>query len=357
MRFAILHTRLSPYFASCFKLLHEQGHELVLHVYPSDTNAPFDPEEFEGMGPIYNRRASSEDEIHKKLTEFDPEAILVSGWIDRSYLRICKRFKKDGIPVVAGCDTQWSGSLRQRIACMISKLYLKPAIDILWVPGKPQQILAERLGYSGDECWTGFYACDWELFSSNRRQALGEVRIPEIADKIPYFLFVGRFLEIKGIPTLLKAYSKYRETVRSPWRLICAGSGPLENQIANSKATDIGFVQPSELPSLMAEASCFILPSRYEPWGVVLQEAAASGLPLICSSACGSGHHLVEHGINGYKFCTGNSEDLAKFMITVHRTPPEQLLEMANASFELSKHYTPEIWVQTLTEGLMRQSH
>ena len=356
MRIAILHTRLSPYFASCFKLLREQGHELVLHVYPSDTNAPFDPEEFGDMGPIYNGRASSEDEIHQKLTEFNPEAILVSGWIDRSYLRICKRFKKDGVPVVAGCDTQWSGSLRQRIACLISKLYLKPAIDILWVPGKPQQILAERLGYRGDACWTGLYACDWKRFASSRNAGEKATYQPRHLYESPYFLFVGRYLEIKGIPTLLEAYSRYCEQVDSPWNLVCAGTGPLDSRINCSNATNAGFIQPSDLPKIMVEANCFILPSQYEPWGVVLQEAAASGLPLICSKAWGSGHHLIEQEVNGLRFTPGNIQELTDSMVWIHKTPTHALARMADRSFELSKQYTPEIWAQTLIKGIGRLS-
>ena len=46
----------------------------------------------------------------------------------------------------------------------------------------------------------------------------------------------------------------------------------------------------------MAECGAFVLPSRKEPWGVVVQEAAAARMPVICSDSVGAGDHLVRHG-------------------------------------------------------------
>ena len=178
-------------------------------------------------------------------------------------------------------------------------IFLKSAIDVLWIPEEPQRRLADQLGYRDKNCWDGLYSCDWEL-------ARDEPDPLALASNAPQFLFVGRYSEEKGIRTLLDAYEEYLTRAESPWQLACWNRA-LESLLNNSKATNLGFVQPSNLPRLMRSATSFVLPSAFEPWGVVLHEAAASGLPLICSEACRAGHHLLQHGKNGYLVPTGQA--------------------------------------------------
>lgn len=346
MRLAVLHTRLSPYYAACFRALKEQGAELMLHIYPTDQTAPFTPQEFAFLDEVFNRFDSTSREIYQRIERFQPDAVLVSGWLDRSYLKICRNLRKLGIPVIAGCDTQWNGSLRQRIAGFASPIFLKSAIDVLWIPGEPQRRLADQLGYRDKNCWDGLYSCDWELFARD------EPDHEHLASNAPQFLFVGRYSEEKGIRTLLDAYEEYLTRAESPWQLACAGTGPLESLLNNSKATNLGFVQPSNLPRLMRSATCFVLPSAFEPWGVVLHEAAASGLPLICSEACGAGHHLLQHGKNGYLVPAGDSRKLADAMHLVEMKSAAERTQMAKTSYTLSRQYTPGKWVGTLKKGI-----
>ncbi|MDA7932124.1 glycosyltransferase family 4 protein, partial [Akkermansiaceae bacterium] len=117
-------------------------------------------------------------------------------------------------------------------------------------------------------------------------------------------------------------------------------------------AEDCGFVQPDALPGLMSEASAFVLPSRFEPWGVVVQEAAASSLPLICSDACGAGVHLLRDRWNGRCFPSGDAHRLAECLLWTHQQSTAEREEMGERSFELSKQYTPELWARTLVEGV-----
>ena len=61
----------------------------------------------------------------------------------------------------------------------------------------------------------------------------------------------------------------------------------------------LGFVQPDDLPAVLERAGCLVLPSRFEPWGVVVHEAAAAGLPIVCTPVCGAATRLVLDGYNG----------------------------------------------------------
>jgi glycosyltransferase involved in cell wall biosynthesis len=277
---------------------------------------------------------------------FRPDAVLVSGWVDSGYNRLCRRLKAEGIPVVAGCDTQWKGSWRQHVAALAAPWHVHRFIDVLWVTGERQRQLAQALGYRGARCWDGFYCCDWERFARKTTEAP--------CPRERSFLFVGRYVEEKGIRDLAAAYRIYRTQVGSPWPLVCAGKGGLAPLLADVGADDLGFVQPDRLPALMHEASAFVLPSRFEPWGVVVQEAAASGLPLIVSEACGAGVHLVREAYNGFVTETGNAGSLASALVRMHNLGGTEREEFGRRSFELSKQYTPQRWASVFRDGLAR---
>jgi len=354
MRIAVLHTRLAPYYVACLRELCVQGHKILIFVQPPDPNAPFDPEQYQGFDEIQDRSCLSNTAILSEVKLFQPDAVLVAGWADRGYMAVCQQLRKDlVVPVIAGCDTQWKGSLRQHVASWVAPWHLQRSVDVLWVSGERQKTFATALGYRGSHCWDGIYACDWPLFAevaTSRRTADDSWRMVDD----PAFLFVGRYLDVKGINTLAEAYKIYKNQVEKPWRLICAGAGPLADMLTEAGAEDRGFVQPIDLPALMAEASAFVLPSRFEPWGVVLQEAAASGLPLICSDVCGAAVHLLRDQFNGHTFPAGNVDALVDDMVRISNMTATRYSEYANGSFELSKQYTPERWVETLCEGVRR---
>ncbi len=353
LRIALLHTRLSGYFAACLRAYQQlTGAELLVYVWPHQKDAPFNPSLFADLGEIRDRHASSEQQIEAAVRDFEPAAILTSGWADRGYVGICRRLRRSGVPVLAGCDPQWTGSVRQRIAGLAAPLYVQKAIDVLWVTGERQAVLARALGFTGDRVWDGYYACDWNAFA-NAGQSAARPAMPQSKRA---FLFVGRYVPVKGLDTLLAAYKLYRGRVSGPWRLRCAGTGPYQSEMAGQGVEDLGFIQPDALPGVMAGASAFVLPSRFEPWGVVVHEAAASGLPLILSDACGAGVHLLRHLYNGYQFPAGDAVALAQAMVAIHKLSDDRRAEFGQASFELSKQYTPQRWAETLARRIQEFS-
>ena len=115
-----------------------------------------------------------------------------------------------------------------------------------------------------------------------------------------------------------------------------------------------GFVQPEELPKLMEQAGAFVLPSRFEPWGVVVQEAAAAGLPVLCSTAAGAGVHLVRDGYTGFEVESGSVDHLTQAMRRMGALSQEERDRMGDRGHQLSKQYTPEHWAETFVEGVKR---
>ncbi|MDX1546582.1 MAG: glycosyltransferase family 4 protein [Rhodothermales bacterium] len=345
-RVAFLFTRLSGYIAACLKTLKERhGVELLVVRQPPAQEAPFAAAYFDWIDALHDRRALGPAELDDVLRRFDPQAVYLSGWSDRGYLQVARRLRKRGAVVVAGSDTQWSGSLRQQVGRLIAPVYLHPAIDALWVPGERQRWLAAKLGFTGERCWEGVYACDWARFAEAYHRTRG--------DRPRAFLFVGRYVPVKGLDVLTDAYRIYRTRVSRPWPLLCAGAGAYKPLLAEQDGiVDMGFVQPDALAGLMERASAFVLPSKREPWGVVVQEAAASGLPVLCSEACGAAVHLLRDGYNGFLFETGNAAHLAQGMVRVSEASDEQWAAMSLHSHLLSKQFTPQRWADTLVSGV-----
>jgi glycosyltransferase involved in cell wall biosynthesis len=160
---------------------------------------------------------------------------------------------------------------------------------------------------------------------------------------------VGRFTETKGVTTLIKAYTQYRTMTQDPFSLVCCGEGNLRAEFDHIEGVRVdGFLQPSELPAKFLEASCLVLPSSFEPWGVVIHEATAAGMAVICSSKCGAMVHLVQPGYNGYIVEPGNEHDLARAMYRYSSLGDIQRALMGERSFALSFQYTPAQWATNL---------
>ena len=192
-------------------------------------------------------------------------------------MKLTKYLRKERIYVISAMDNQWRGAFRQYIGILSSKFFLKPSIDTFFVSGDRQAYFAHKLGYK--DVVYGYAVAETNRFSCD---------IP-IWQRQKNFLFIGRLIQIKGIMELAKAYLDYRKQIMEPWGLKVAGIGPLRELLTGMPGVDLlGFVQPANLPALMQEARCFILPCLREPWGVVLHEATAASLPVIATYPCGA---------------------------------------------------------------------
>jgi glycosyltransferase involved in cell wall biosynthesis len=284
-------------------------------------------------------------ELLAACKELNPDAVLISGWIDKDYLIVGRFFRKKGIPVVMVSDTQWKGHLRQHIASLVSRFFLHRIFSHAWVTGLEQFEYARRLGFSIERISLGVYSADQPAFHAS----YSRVR-PAKEEKYPRtFLYVGRLVPEKGILHLYDAFKSIPIADRNGWTLTLIGAGPLENKLGKTEGIQIlPFVQPDRLPDVIAGYGCFVMPSLKEPWGVVAHECASAGLPLLLSQAVGASASFLRDGFNGYLFRAGNTESLRDALLKLIRVDDGQLLMMGDRSASISMYSTPELWAGTL---------
>jgi glycosyltransferase involved in cell wall biosynthesis len=161
-------------------------------------------------------------------------------------------------------------------------------------------------------------------------------------DGEPVFLFCGQMIARKGVDVLLAAFARLERG-----RLLLVGrEAELPALLAPLPATVrerivyAGFQPPEELPRYFAQADVFVLPSRSDGWGVVINQALGAGLPIVCSDAVGAGHDLVEDEINGAIVRAGDVDALAA-ALQRFLTTPELIARWGAASREKASAWTP----------------
>ena len=167
-------------------------------------------------------------------------------------------------------------------------------------------------------------------------------------------LCVARFSPEKNLLMLLQAFANTGLAVKG-WKLRIVGGGPqkaeletLATQIAGVELQD--WVQHQELPQLYAEASIFVLPSTFEPWGLVVNEAISAGLYCICSEAIGSAPDLITPE-NGLLFEEDDMQSLIDAILKGSRWAEEGDLKIT----ELAAPYTLAAWAETIANAAKRQ--
>jgi glycosyltransferase involved in cell wall biosynthesis len=275
------------------------------------------------------------------LDRLRPDVLLVTSWGYGPYVRLARAWRGRALRLMI-MDNPWRSTPKQWAGVVISRLYLQPAFDVAFLPNERQRVFARKLGFGEDRIWPGVYCCDQPRFEVDRTGW---------AEEPPAFLYAGRLVALKGVEVLLRAYAAYRRRVEEPWALHIAGTGPLEAVAAGAEGVVLlGFRQPAAMPAVFAGAGCFVLPSLVEPWGIVLHEAAASGLPLLCTTSCGASLDLVRDGYNGFTIPPGSAEALAEAMVRIATMDADRRRAMGRASVSLSRQLTPARWADDLDE-------
>lgn len=199
------------------------------------------------------------------------------------------------------------------------------------------------------------YHCDLAPFLATRRDG----------DRRPLrFLFCGQMIERKGVDVLLLAFDRLIASGIDA-RLMLVGREAelpkfmsLVSPATRSKVDYEGFQAPENLAEYFARSDAFVLPSRHDGWGVVVNQALATGVPIITSDAVGAGLDYVKNGINGVTVKAGDVDELYNALQTLAQNP-ELARTWGMKSREIAHALTPEAgankWVQVFEMLASRQ--
>jgi glycosyltransferase involved in cell wall biosynthesis len=219
------------------------------------------------------------------------------------------------------------------------------------VAGKSQSEYLRRYGVPEETIFTAPNAVDTAFFMNAASVAQANAgrnrQIFYLPDR--YVLFTGRLVPEKGIFDLLGAYSALPAELRAQVGLVFAGDGAARSMLQKRAAAVTpgsvrvaGFQQRDSLAVFYALAEAFVLPTHTDPWGLVVNEAMACGLPVICSRAAGCVADLVADRQNGILVNAGDVGDLAS---ALQELMSDRVLRsrMAQASKDKIKAHSPDV--------------
>ena len=293
------------------------------------------------------------------LEQTNPDVVAVNGWNNFGSLVAANCCVRRGIPMVVMSEsarqdearTWWKEIIKQRVVGLYSAAL---------VGGQRHVEYLVELGMPHEWIFTGYDVVDDAYFRAKTDEIRSQRSVVRRKYQLPenYFLASARFVEKKNLRRLIQAYAEYRKrwsayanqpahkatagrgaaadrevAGKAPWNLVVLGDGPLRETL-NSQLSALnlsehvhlpGFKPYDELPVYYALANAFVHASTTEQWGLVVNEAIASGLPVIVSERCGCVPELVQG--NGFTFDPTNEHELTA-----------RLLEMVSLSDEKRKH-------------------
>jgi len=340
----------------------------------------------------YPGKAELRQAFRWALQQAKPDVVAVNGWNNFGSLAAANCCVARGIPMVVMSEsaredelrTWWKEMLKRRIVDLYSAALVggQRHIDYLVELGMPR----ERIFTGYDVVDNHYFARRTEeIRNSHLRQGNGGQAASEIRNNygLPenYFLASARFIPKKNLPRLIRAYAEYRQLCRAsvsdaersegagnppspslrrtgtPWDLVLLGDGPLR-QTLNTQLSTLnlqahvhlpGFKPYDELPVYYALAKAFVHASTTEQWGLVVNEAVASGLPVIVSNRCGCVPELVNG--NGFTFDPFDEQELVERLSQMASLSDDERKSLSDASYGISANFAPKRFGEGLEQA------
>ncbi len=301
------------------------------------------------------------ERVTSLLDEYRPDIVLVTGYYYAAMRAATRWAKRHGKGSVFLGDSHRADRRRLFVKEWVKGWWVRRHYDSAFAAGVRTATYLMGLGIPRQRIWTGYDVVDNEAFAAAAQAARSQGDSLRRRLGVPdrHFLFVGRLAPEKNVARLLAAYRRYRSiTGRNAWGLVLVGSGPLESELRTLAAglDDVvfaGFQKADAVAAYYGTASCLVLPSVRETWGLVVNEAMAAGLPVLVSQRCGCVPELVSQGENGYLFDPLDVGNLARLMGQLSSESME-VKRMGDASRRIVNLFTPETWAWTLSDCIER---
>jgi glycosyltransferase involved in cell wall biosynthesis len=307
--------------------VHELGSLMRLTLFSSEAEA--------GVAPLWKG-------ISETLSALQPDVVAIPGWGDPGALAALAWSQEHRAATILMSDSTECAAPRTWWREQIKSSIVKAA-DAALVAGKPHQRYIVNLGMNAARIVTGYDVVDNAHFIKGADSARARSTAFRNEFGLPkrFILSVCRFIQQKNILQLLDAHAlALRLNPSKMLPLVLVGSGPLEQAIrARAAEADVAghvfikpFAQYEMLPFLYGLADGFVLASISETWGLVINEAMASGLPVLASSLCGAAEDLIIDGQTGFLADPHNVSSLADSLVRLSTLSNGQRWAMAQAA-------------------------
>jgi len=230
----------------------------------------------------------------------------------------------------------------------LKKFFVKHCSGYI-IPGMPQKRYLLSLGADNKKIWIAPNSVDSKLFKKalEERKNNKENTKEAMGIKGDVILYVGRMIHAKGVQDLIEAFAEIKKSF-SDISLVLVGEGPdrrkYEEMCCQKSIEGViftGFIEQENLPKYYTIADVFIFPTHSDTWGMVINEAMLSDLPVICSKKAGAAEDLIKANKNGLIHEPG---DIAGISCCVARLLGDKKLaeDMGRRSREVIASYSPE---------------
>ena len=296
------------------------------------------------------------------LRKANPDVIVCGGYNYLASWQALRWARRNHVPFLLWCESTINDNRAgHRVVESLKKNFFDKC-DGCIVPGTAAGEYSRQMGVSPENIFMAPNAVDNDRFAYGASQARQNATRLKAKLNLPerYFLFAGRLVKSKGIFELWEAYGSLNENLRSQFGLVFVGDGPMRLEletIAKSISPGTihfaGFVQRDELASYYGLADCLVFPTHSDPWGLVVNEAMASGLPVICGQSAGCAADLVKS--NGRVIDPRNVDQLARTMEELG-TDADLRRQMSRESVRIIRNYSPEICAVGIAEAALASS-
>ena len=291
----------------------------------------------------------------KELNRLQPDVLIIPGYAHPPALAMALRGCLHRAPRILMSESTAADRPRFRWKEKVKGLLITTLYSAASFGGQPQLRYLEQLGFDRKKSAPFYNVVDNDFFTNGADQVRRQHVPADFSLPQNYFLYVGRLAPEKNLTRLLKAFATYRSTGGN-CDLVLAGDGPLRQELSNLAeqlqiSAAVRFAGRQDAAGLIpyyAFASSFILPSLSEPWGLVVNEALACGLPVMLSTKCGCAEDLVDIDKNGFLFDPTSEPEIADCLTRMAALSETERASMCAVSSAKILQYSPESWASAL---------
>jgi glycosyltransferase involved in cell wall biosynthesis len=274
--------------------------------------------------------------LRLKLNELNPDIVIAGAIAFPSGAAAVRWATENKKKVIIFDDARIEDILRPRIIDWVKRKIFS-CVDAVFCPSPAWDNTFAYFGFKNEQIFYGVDVVNNSFWQENSSQPKS-VELPE-----KYILTVGRQISIKNVQLLLKAYQEYQHRIKEySMSLVIVGEGEENNKLKSYAEKEqlynihfIPFQSQEILKIIYSKASVFVLPSLGEPWGLVVNEAMASGLPVLVSNRVGCASTLVKVGENGFTFSPINVDELTSLLIKFNQLSNAEKIKMGEVSLQI----------------------